>query len=213
VRVRVCVCVFVCVCMCVCARACVCVSSYMCESCNTSEPFISESMSSDIVIRYDFEHVEINLKIQCFSMQLQKLHYSSPTSNATTQLPCSIRLFITPAKGLRRPHPERIGKAPRNLRTSNAESTSTSTSFESSRSSSPPKDYFAEDQRPVICKCLPALLRYYAHHTMMRCLPWNRLPWSNPAFCNSIVYDGVCNLCNGAVNLMLDLDPDGSRFR
>uniref|UniRef100_A0A7S3QRX7 Thiol-disulfide oxidoreductase DCC n=1 Tax=Dunaliella tertiolecta TaxID=3047 RepID=A0A7S3QRX7_DUNTE len=28
-----------------------------------------------------------------------------------------------------------------------------------------------------------------------------------------ILYDGVCNLCNGAVNIMLDLDPEGKHFR
>ncbi|KAF5837796.1 hypothetical protein DUNSADRAFT_3868 [Dunaliella salina] len=28
-----------------------------------------------------------------------------------------------------------------------------------------------------------------------------------------ILYDGVCNLCNGAVSLMLDLDPEGKHFR
>lgn len=27
-----------------------------------------------------------------------------------------------------------------------------------------------------------------------------------------ILYDGVCNFCNGAVNIMLDFDPEG-RFR
>ncbi|GAX79384.1 hypothetical protein CEUSTIGMA_g6826.t1 [Chlamydomonas eustigma] len=63
--------------------------------------------------------------------------------------------------------------------------------------------------------CLPSVQLSAVNSTSYTVQPESVPSTSYPAddFANDrrpvILYDGVCNLCNGAVNLMLDLDPRG----